>query len=179
MIIWWHALCWKLRTQITSQLRAPHLSSALNNGYTLVHFPIDQFHKSQNAPVPYPTMLHSEQKCAALCDIERVHSGICELDQFDWFPFTGADDATLYVGHETRLLGDLLNPTRYNKMAIPRFNSSTNVTVQISVVPVNLVELVCIKNSIMFYITPKYYDSRFVVDFVEDLGARSRYLRHG
>ena len=29
--------------------------------------PIDQFHKSQNAPVPYPTMLHSEQKCAHFC----------------------------------------------------------------------------------------------------------------
>ena len=28
---------------------------------------IEQFHKSQNAPVPYPTMLHSEQKCAHLC----------------------------------------------------------------------------------------------------------------
>ena len=28
---------------------------------------IDQFHKSQNAPVPYPTMLHSEQKCAYFC----------------------------------------------------------------------------------------------------------------
>ena len=28
---------------------------------------IDLFHKSQNAPVPYPTMLHSEQKCAHFC----------------------------------------------------------------------------------------------------------------
>ena len=28
---------------------------------------IDQFHKSQNAPVPYPTILHSEQKCAHFC----------------------------------------------------------------------------------------------------------------
>ena len=27
---------------------------------------IDQFHKSQNAPVPYLTMLRSEQKCAHL-----------------------------------------------------------------------------------------------------------------
>ena len=27
---------------------------------------MDQFHKSQNAPIPYPTMLHSEQKCAYL-----------------------------------------------------------------------------------------------------------------
>ena len=29
--------------------------------------PIDQFHKSQNAPVLYPTILHSEQKCAHFC----------------------------------------------------------------------------------------------------------------
>ena len=27
----------------------------------------DQFHKSQNATVPYPTTLHSEQKCAHFC----------------------------------------------------------------------------------------------------------------
>ena len=30
-------------------------------------FAIDLIHKSQNAPVPYPTMLHSEQKCAHFC----------------------------------------------------------------------------------------------------------------
>ena len=30
-------------------------------------YSIDQFHKSQNAPVPYPTMPHSEQKCAHFC----------------------------------------------------------------------------------------------------------------
>ena len=28
---------------------------------------IDLIHKSQNAPVPYPTMQHSEQKCAHFC----------------------------------------------------------------------------------------------------------------
>ena len=28
---------------------------------------MDQFHKSQNATVPYPTVLYSEQKCAHLC----------------------------------------------------------------------------------------------------------------
>ena len=28
---------------------------------------IDLIHKSQNASVPYPTMLHSEQKCAHFC----------------------------------------------------------------------------------------------------------------
>ena len=48
---------------------------------------IDQFYKSQNVPVPYPTMLHSEQKCAisvlngALWVMELVHSGIWELEQ--------------------------------------------------------------------------------------------------
>ena len=29
--------------------------------------PIDLIHKSQNAPVPYPTMQHPEQKCAHFC----------------------------------------------------------------------------------------------------------------
>ena len=28
---------------------------------------IDLIHKSQNTPVPYPTMLHPEQKCAHFC----------------------------------------------------------------------------------------------------------------
>ena len=28
---------------------------------------IDLIHKSQNAPVPYPTMLHSKQKCVHFC----------------------------------------------------------------------------------------------------------------
>ena len=32
----------------------------------------DLIYKSQNAPVPNPTMLYSEQKCA--------HSEICEID---------------------------------------------------------------------------------------------------
>ena len=34
----------------------------------------DLIYKSQNAPVPNPTMLYSEQKCA--------HSEICEIDPF-------------------------------------------------------------------------------------------------
>ena len=47
-------------------------------------------HKSHNAPVPYPTMYHSEQKCmhffsnGALWDIELVHCGICEFILFQW-----------------------------------------------------------------------------------------------
>ena len=28
---------------------------------------IDLIHKSLNVPIPYPTMLHSEQKCADFC----------------------------------------------------------------------------------------------------------------
>ena len=51
------------------------------------HHTTDQFHKSQNAPVPYPTMVHSEQKCAHFCSEwsivghGQVHSGIYELGQ--------------------------------------------------------------------------------------------------
>ena len=49
---------------------------------------IDLIHKSQNTPVPYPTMLHSEQKCAhfdgALWDMEQVHSGICAIGLLHW-----------------------------------------------------------------------------------------------
>ena len=33
----------------------------------LTVFVIDQFYKSHNASVPYPTMHHSEQKCAHFC----------------------------------------------------------------------------------------------------------------
>ena len=48
---------------------------------------IELLHKSQNAPVPYPTLLHSEQKLdvhisvlnGAMWDVEEVHSGICEI----------------------------------------------------------------------------------------------------
>ena len=39
---------------------------------------IDQFHKSLNAPVPYPTMLLSEQKCAHFCsEWSIVEYGTC------------------------------------------------------------------------------------------------------
>ena len=142
---------------------------ALNDGWILVHIPIDQFHNSRMhlSHIPQCSIqnrnVHISVLNGALWNMEQVHSGIYELGQFDWLPFIGADDI-LYVDHETRLLGDLLNPTRYNKMAIPRFNSSTNVTVRFGIVPVNLVQLVGIKSSIMFYITPKHYAlSHFVV----------------
>ena len=45
----------------------------------------DLIHKSQNAPVPYPTILHSEQKCVHFCsewsivDMKQEHSWICEI----------------------------------------------------------------------------------------------------
>ena len=43
-----------------------HIVSDYFTGASGKHI-IDQFHKSQNAPVPYPTMLYSEQKCAHFC----------------------------------------------------------------------------------------------------------------
>ena len=48
-------------------------------------YEIEQSHKFHNAPVPYPTILHSEQKCAQfvlhcmLWDMGQLYSGICEI----------------------------------------------------------------------------------------------------
>ena len=42
---------------------------------------IDLIHKSCDAPVPYPTMHHSEQICVfwmVHCGMSQVHCGICE-----------------------------------------------------------------------------------------------------
>ena len=44
---------------------------------------IDPIHKSQNAPVPYPTMLHLEQKCTHFCSEWNIvgygTSALCDL----------------------------------------------------------------------------------------------------
>ena len=48
--------------------------------------PIGQLHKSQNAPVPYSTMLHSELKCAHFCSEWRIvgyGTGAC-WDLWNW-----------------------------------------------------------------------------------------------
>ena len=41
---------------------------------------VEPSYKTDNAPVPYPTIHHSEQKYGALWDMREVHCGICELD---------------------------------------------------------------------------------------------------
>ena len=43
---------------------------------------------------------------------------------------------------ETRLLQDLLDPARYDKRAIPKYNRTSNVTVKIGLTALNLLELV-------------------------------------
>ena len=44
----------------------------------VVDQPVNQFYKTQKAPVPYPTVPHSQQRCThgALWDMEQVHVGI-------------------------------------------------------------------------------------------------------
>ena len=55
------------------QINRSYLMSATGNALSwqqLIPSPcsaIDPFHKSHNAPVLYPTMPHSEQKCAHIC----------------------------------------------------------------------------------------------------------------
>ena len=66
--------------RLTSVVLTSGISSITNNISWIVGWPrsdhvcvcecasvIDLIHKSQNAPVPYPTILHSEQKCAHFC----------------------------------------------------------------------------------------------------------------
>ena len=58
---------------------------------------------------------------------------------------TGAAAYTIdleYVNHETRLLGTLLDPTRYNNMALPRWNRTYGLVVNTNLIPINLVEVV-------------------------------------
>ena len=53
--------------------------------YPVLNMSRDQIHKSNNAPVQYHTMHHSEQKCAHFCSewcivgYGQVHYGICEV----------------------------------------------------------------------------------------------------
>ena len=55
---------------VTGEVPAQRASSAENVSIWWLHHEcrmIDLIHESQNAPVPCPTMLHSEQKCAHFC----------------------------------------------------------------------------------------------------------------
>ena len=52
---------------ITNQNDNTEVIHEMSTGFCWALFcccPIDLIHKSQNAPIPYPTMLYSEQKCA-------------------------------------------------------------------------------------------------------------------
>ena len=55
---------WLLHTEM-SQVSAMILN--YRRGAVNLTKSTDLIHKSQNAPAPYPTMLHSEQKCAHFC----------------------------------------------------------------------------------------------------------------
>ena len=67
---------------------------------------IDQFHKSHNAPVPYPRMHDSEQKCAHFCFewcIVGYGTGAlwdCELGQYWWLSARLVDLPNIYHSQE-------------------------------------------------------------------------------
>ena len=71
-------VCWQLIIQIVNSIwQGPIPDNSVWEIRTTIYQPfrpmpeytptIDQFHKSQNAPLPYPRMLQSEQKCAHFC----------------------------------------------------------------------------------------------------------------
>ena len=52
---------------IQLQQKTPNKTVCIFHGVYCMSLWIDLIHKSHSAPVPYPTMLHSEQKCAHFC----------------------------------------------------------------------------------------------------------------
>ena len=73
-----------LKENNTIKFTVNMVANSINNAYRIV--PMDLIHKSQNAPVPYPTMLRSELRNVhisilnrALWDMEQVHYGIYEI----------------------------------------------------------------------------------------------------
>ena len=80
------------------------------------HKRIDLIYKSQNSPIPYPTMLYSEQKCAHFCsewsivgygtgafwDLWNCSIGTCRvslvamLEPLNWYPFIASKHLDIY-----------------------------------------------------------------------------------
>ena len=75
------ACCWGICLNKT--IGWPYMANNRND-YTCC-MAINLLHKSHNASVPYPTMLHSEQKFLFWMehwDMEQEHSVICEIGLF-------------------------------------------------------------------------------------------------
>ena len=51
-------------THLDESVPGQHLQPGISSDGCHATCAVEQFHKSQNASIPYPTMLHSEQKCA-------------------------------------------------------------------------------------------------------------------
>ena len=89
-------LFWVLWRKVTTRYRESIVFSCIVELLSMYTVPlmitgmeilIDLLHKSHNAPVPYPTMHHFVTEMytfllqnGALCDIQLMHCGICEMD---------------------------------------------------------------------------------------------------
>ena len=74
-----------------------------------------QIHKSHNAPVPYPTMQHSEQKCAHFCSewcIVGYGTGAL-WHLWDWSIMVTSHDCKCVLNHPARdgLFSSFFRPT--------------------------------------------------------------------
>ena len=89
----WRLCCQKQVSQAGISNYIPQFTVGCNEvhiySYTLPSTKcLDQFHKSYNAPVPYPTMHHTELRCAylysecELLDMGQVHCGIQNVGIF-------------------------------------------------------------------------------------------------
>ena len=59
-------MCWKITVHFWNYYHISQGPMSLNSSLDW-DGTVDRFHKSHNTPVPYPTMYHSEQKCAHSC----------------------------------------------------------------------------------------------------------------
>ena len=93
---WKWTLAGKVHVFCKNGMKMIHIYIYIQNGECLSHAFVNLMHpdlrnivielikKSKNAPVPYPTMPHSEQNMhisvlnGAWWDMEHVHYGICE-----------------------------------------------------------------------------------------------------
>ena len=123
---------WKLKIEIRTkgtftqfQLWAHTHLREIRPGASLIMIqPVELIHKSQNAPVPYPIMFHSEQKCAHFCsEWSIVGYGTGALwDLWDWsifFNILTMDNQYLNCEGDLQMLSPIQVSLNWNSFQIP------------------------------------------------------------
>ena len=78
---------------------------------------IDLINKSQNAPVPYPTMLHSEQRCAHFCSEWSIvgYGTGAFWDLWNWFIQLAQTVHSVTLTHHISAIVENFTSNGYNR----------------------------------------------------------------